>query len=53
MQIWYLFKVSASELIHFQHRKDANKHVHRSNCFSGVEMLEYKQTTSFHGHLYH
>ena len=53
MQIWYLFKVSASEQIPFQHRKDANKHVHRSNCFSGVEILEYKQTTIFHGHFYH
>ena len=53
MQIWYLFKVSASGQIPLQHRKDANKHVHRLNCFSGVEMLEYKQTTSSHGHFYH
>ena len=27
MQIWYLFKVSASEEIPLQHRKDGNKHV--------------------------
>ena len=51
MQISYLFKVSASEQIPFQHRKDANIHI--SNCFSGVEMLEYKKATNFHGHFYH
>ena len=26
MQIWYLFKVTASEKIPLQQRKDANKH---------------------------
>ena len=49
----YLVKVSASGQIPLQHRKDANKHVQGSNCFGRVDMLEHKQTTNFHGHLYH
>ena len=53
MQIWYLFKVSASGQIPLQHRKDANKHVQGSNCLRRMDILEYKQTTNFQGHLYH
>ena len=38
MQIWYLFKVSASEQIPLQHRKDGNKNVQGSNltCKYGI-----------------
>ena len=27
--------------------------VQGSNCFSWIDILEYKQTTNFHGHFYH
>ena len=40
MQIWYLFKVSASEQIPLQNWKDANEHVRGSNCFKWVDMPE-------------
>ena len=54
MQIWYFFKVSASEQIPLQHRKDGKKTCTGIKLFRmSRQLLEYKQATNVHGYLSH